>query len=339
MQINKSTLNVIYDTPSWIIHIATFFVTLGYGIYHVNVGIYLIGVLALISTISCAMAMIQIVRRDPKAIYYYGIVIFQFFALLITCYYFGIRGLVLVTPFVAGVFFLFPYKNALWLSCVFVMLALVAAFPAIETKLYIRLAVAQTISVFFTIAFSHVVNRQQNLLEREAYYDYLTDVLNRRGFINWLHQELGKIKEQGTDLAFFYIDIDNFKAINDTHGHIIGDELLVAFANRILSALRSGDLIKDNLQVCNFSRLSGDEFALAIADLDSEEAAKNITDRLLKAVDQPFHFGEVRIDLGISIGICFASQCDYEESKIFQYSDIAMYKSKSEGRNKANFFR
>ena len=316
----------------------TLFVTIGYGVYHVHHGIELIGYFALTSSAFCAASMLQLVRRNPLAIHYYGVFICQIFALLLTSYYFGIRGLVLVTPFVAGIFFLFPFRNALWISCIFVVLALIASYPAIETKLYIRLAIAQIITLFFTIAFSHVVYRQQALLEKEAYYDYLTEVLNRRGFINWLSLELKNIEKDQSDLALFYLDLDKFKGINDTYGHAIGDKLLVAFANRILSALRAEDLIRNNLQVSNFARLSGDEFALAITNLDSQESAQTIALRIMQAIEQPFRFQDIVIKATVSIGICFASQSDYDLNNLFHKADAALYESKSSGRNQARFY-
>lgn len=337
MSLNNSTLAVIYNTPSRLIHGVTLLVTVGYGIYHVRFGNHLIGLLALASSVFCLLAIVQLLRRQPLSIHYYGVIICQIFALLLTCYYFGVRGLVLVTPFVAGIFFLFPLRAALWVSCIFVVMALVAAFPALETTLYIRLAIAQIISLFFTIAFSHVVARQHKLLEKEAYYDYLTDVLNRRGFISWLKHELAEKKKHNSDLALFYLDLDRFKAVNDTYGHTIGDELLVAFANRLLSALRSGDLIRDNLEVCNFARLSGDEFALAITDLHSRESAERIANRILQAISQPFQLGKIEIHITISLGICFASQCAFDESELFRRADAAMYESKTAGRNQAHF--
>ncbi|VUD47005.1 putative diguanylate cyclase YegE [Thalassocella blandensis] len=316
----------------------TFVITTGYGIYHVQFGIVLIGYLALASAIFCALTMWQLVRSNPLPVNYYGVVLCQFFALLLTCYFYGIRGLVLVTPFVSGVFFLFPFRNALWLSCFFVGFALIASYPSIELKLYIRLAVAQIITLFFTIAFSHVVYRQQALLEKEAYYDYLTEVLNRRGFFKWLTSELQSIESTNSDLALFYLDLDKFKAINDTYGHPIGDKLLVAFANRILSALRHEDLIRSNLQVCNFARIAGDEFALAISQLHSKEAAKTIATRIMQAIDQPFRFEDVVIHVSMSVGICFASQSKFDLNRLFKNADSAMYFSKSSGRNQANFY-
>lgn len=322
-----------------VIHCAVLVVCFAYGFYHCVFGVFTIGVFAFGSGIFCGLSILQIARRAPKSAYYYGLMLCQLVALLLTCYYFGLRGLALITPYISGVFFLFPFKQGIWLSGSFVVLALAAAFPNIEITLFIRLAIAQIITLFFLISASHLVSRQQAELEREAYYDYLTDVLNRRGFIRWLKTELLKLKQESSDLAFFYIDMDKFKQVNDTYGHSVGDQLLVAFANRVVSTLRTVDIIKQEQQVCNFSRISGDEFALAISRLSDIEAAKAIAARLNSALAQPFHIEQEHIDVSVSMGVCFASQADYDDAKLFLHADMAMYTSKEFGRNQTNFFQ
>jgi diguanylate cyclase (GGDEF)-like protein len=127
---------------------------------------------------------------------------------------------------------------------------------------------------------------QQRLLDFAAYHDPLTGVGNRKKFFDAL-------KRSPAGGAILYCDLDYFKAVNDLHGHVAGDELLRLVARRIESCVRAGDVV---------ARLGGDEFAVLCPGA-SPSRADEIASRIERALDDPFEIGEHRAHIGVSIGI------------------------------------
>ena len=338
MTINKSTLTTLSQTPSLVIHILTIFTSIGYGVFHFFYDIKLIGVSALFSAGFCFLAVIALLRFKPNEYYYYGFFGFQFVALMMTCYLYGIRGLILIYPITASLFYIFSYRMAFWAAFIFFAFGLAASSFSLEPALFIRVAIAMALSVTIAAAFSYVVDRQQKLLEHEANHDHLTKVFNRRGFSLALENELVQKKKEGSDIAFLFLDLDGFKHINDTKGHDVGDKLLTAFAQRILSALRSEDLLVSHDRTSNFARLSGDEFALVISDISSREAVEKITLRLIEIVGEPFRIASEKMKISISVGISFASEANFDYQMLLKNADFAMYKAKDSGKNGYHFF-
>ncbi len=163
----------------------------------------------------------------------------------------------------------------------------------------------------------------------QAYHDLLTGLPNRALFKDRLGQAIVHAKRHGQTLATLFLDMDRFKVVNDTLGHLVGDGLLQAVAQRLRGSLREGDTL---------SRIGGDEFMLLLPHIRSRDNAAYIAEKVLASLKQPFHIDHHEIFVGISIGIAvFPDDGDTIESLV-KHADIAMYHAKDSGRNDYKFF-
>ncbi|MBK9324807.1 MAG: diguanylate cyclase [Hydrogenophilales bacterium] len=163
----------------------------------------------------------------------------------------------------------------------------------------------------------------------QAYHDLLTGLPNRALFKDRLGQAIVHAKRHGQTMATLFLDMDRFKVVNDTLGHLVGDGLLQAVAQRLRGSLREGDTL---------SRIGGDEFMLLLPHIRNRDNAAFIADKILASLKQPFHIEGHEIFVGISIGIAvFPDDGDTIESLV-KHADIAMYHAKDSGRNDYKFF-
>ena len=167
--------------------------------------------------------------------------------------------------------------------------------------------------------------RTKELAER----DNLTGLANRYYFDESLSLEIKKQRRQNDILALLLIDLDYFKYVNDNYGHDVGDQLLIAVTKRINSCLRGSEL---------FARLGGDEFAITLTNLETNYGATIVAKRIIDALKKPFKIGAHIISSGASIGISLCPSDSVDVKELFKYADIAMYRSKSDGRNQFSFF-
>ncbi|WLI90783.1 diguanylate cyclase [Massilia sp. R2A-15] len=161
-------------------------------------------------------------------------------------------------------------------------------------------------------------------LEEMAHFDSLTGLANRAYFHHQLEHARVRAKRNGATFALMYLDLDKFKAVNDTYGHEVGDRLLKAFAHRVKGVLREADTV---------ARLGGDEFALTLEDLPDREAAKAVAAKLVATMQAPFVLDGVELCVGTSIGVAFSSP-DISVSSLVRRADEAMYRAKRGGRNR-----
>ena len=163
----------------------------------------------------------------------------------------------------------------------------------------------------------------------QAYHDLLTGLPNRALFKDRLGQAIVHAKRHGQTMATLFLDIDRFQVVNDTLGHLVGDGLLQAVAQRLRGSLREGDTL---------SRIGGDEFMLLLPHIRNRDNAAFIADKILASLKQPFHIEGHEIFVGISIGIAvFPDDGDTIESLV-KHADTAMYHAKDSGRNDYKFF-
>lgn len=155
-----------------------------------------------------------------------------------------------------------------------------------------------------------------------AYHDDLTGLPNRTLFTELVHEAIAQAADHHSLLALMFIDLDQFKSINDTLGHACGDKLLMAVAERLSRAVRSSDVV---------ARLSGDEFAILINNLDRASVASNLASQLVNTIDQPFHIDEHRIATQISVGISFYPRDGRNFEGLITRADAAMYRAKAAG--------
>ncbi|WP_409523074.1 cache domain-containing protein [Nitrincola sp. MINF-07-Sa-05] len=178
------------------------------------------------------------------------------------------------------------------------------------------------------------LKRHEQQLRHIAHYDALTHLPNRILLADRMHQAMAQAIRQGHLLAVVYLDLDGFKAVNDTHGHQAGDTLLIKVAARMQEALRDGDTL---------ARLGGDEFVAVLVDLDSQESCIPILDRLLKAVAKPIQLDSASAEVSASIGVTFypessSSGLVTDADQLLREADQAMYQAKMSGKSRYCFF-
>lgn len=169
----------------------------------------------------------------------------------------------------------------------------------------------------------------QKKLEHLAYHDPLTGLPNRVLLHDRIKQALARIHRHGLLAAICYIDLDDFKPVNDLYGHDVGDRVLVEVADRLSDCLREEDSV---------ARLGGDEFALLLCDLNSRNEALDILSRLLHRVSQPYRIDGNELSLSASIGYTLAPDDSGDPDTLLRHADQAMYQSKQRGRNQFTLF-
>ncbi|MGH9467374.1 MAG: diguanylate cyclase domain-containing protein [Terriglobales bacterium] len=170
--------------------------------------------------------------------------------------------------------------------------------------------------------------REEVRLRTVAQTDALTGLANRITFHNRLTQALGQLGRRGRDkrlLAVLFLDIDHFKAVNDTYGHVIGDQVLHAFAARLQRSVRSADTV---------ARRSGDEFTILLENLESPHDAERVIAAIYAAMEDPIHLDGLNVQLATSIGVAFyRGEEGNGADEILAQADAALYAAKRAGRN------
>jgi diguanylate cyclase (GGDEF)-like protein/PAS domain S-box-containing protein len=165
-----------------------------------------------------------------------------------------------------------------------------------------------------------------------AYHDALTGLANRELFQESLHLAVQRARRDGTAVAVAYLDLDNFKELNDTKGHHVGDQLLAAFADRLVASTRDVDLV---------ARQGGDEFLLMIADLPrsgSEVVVRAVAERMLAALDEPIALPDGSFRVHGSVGVSRFPVDAADEEALLRHADAAMYRAKHSARGGYRFF-
>ncbi len=162
-----------------------------------------------------------------------------------------------------------------------------------------------------------------------ARYDVLTGLANRGVFVEALEEAIARARLGDNGFAVIYLDLDHFKDVNDTLGHPVGDELLRAVADRLRLNTRATDTV---------ARFGGDEFAVIVADIKEPADVAIVADKLIKAIAAPFSIQGNEIHSGASIGIDLYGPDAKEAEVLLSHADVALYRTKSEGRGSYRFF-
>jgi diguanylate cyclase (GGDEF)-like protein/PAS domain S-box-containing protein len=171
--------------------------------------------------------------------------------------------------------------------------------------------------------------RAESQLQHDALHDALTDLPNRVLFLDRLQHALSRRRgEDRARLAVLFLDLDRFKLVNDSLGHLVGDRLLVDVARRLESALRPGDTV---------ARLGGDEFTVLVEELTDPEEAEQVADRVLHSLAEPFRIDDRELYLSASIGIAVPGK-DVTAGEVIRDADAAMYRAKAEGKGRHAMF-
>jgi diguanylate cyclase (GGDEF)-like protein len=162
-----------------------------------------------------------------------------------------------------------------------------------------------------------------------AFQDALTGMANRRQFDDALKAAAAAPPREGAVHALILLDLNGFKQVNDVYGHSVGDEVLTIVAQRLIGAMRDGDLA---------ARLGGDEFAILALHLVGAEAATNVALRVVEALKEPISVGSVRHQIGAGIGIALIPSDASTPEQALRKADLAMYRAKEERRSSVRFF-
>ena len=165
---------------------------------------------------------------------------------------------------------------------------------------------------------------------REANYDGLTNLPNRRLFLDRLQQEMKKMQRNGQSLALMFIDLDRFKEVNDTLGHESGDILLAEAASRIRGCVRNSDTV---------ARLGGDEFTVILPGIAETAHIENVANDIISALKQPFMLGMEIAYVSASVGITYYPRDAQELDMLLINADQAMYDAKAHGKNRFSYFQ
>lgn len=169
----------------------------------------------------------------------------------------------------------------------------------------------------------------QDQLESIAHFDTLTKLPNRTLLADRLNQAMVQCNRHKQSLAVVFLDLDGFKHVNDTYGHDVGDELLIALSNRMKHALREGDTL---------ARFGGDELVAVLVDLDRVEDCEPVLERLLHAASEPTILGDAIINVSASIGVTIYPQDSVDADQLMRHADQAMYVAKESGKNRYHLF-
>ncbi len=169
----------------------------------------------------------------------------------------------------------------------------------------------------------------EDQLQLLAFYDSLTGLPNRRLFKERIESQIETAKQNSLKLALLYLDLDRFKYVNDSLGHLAGDQLLVRVSERIKDEIRSRDLV---------SRQGGDEFTIGLIDLENESMIDEIAARLIQSLSKPFQIKGQEIYIGASIGICVLPDQASSFEDAVRKADTAMYLAKASGKGRYSFW-
>jgi len=170
----------------------------------------------------------------------------------------------------------------------------------------------------------------EEVILRQATTDSLTKLPNRSAFMNRLQQSLHNAERNNERLAVMFIDVDNFKLVNDQQGHAAGDYVLKIIANRLIKCVRKNDIL---------GRLGGDEFIIALSDISDAHAPEQVARNILKEITHEISNENISFSMSCSIGISVYPDDASATDNLISHADVAMYRAKELGRNNYQFFK
>jgi diguanylate cyclase (GGDEF)-like protein len=166
-------------------------------------------------------------------------------------------------------------------------------------------------------------------IEYLALHDNLTDLPNRQLFADRLRQAVSRAKRHRKMLGLLFLDLDDFKGVNDTSGHAFGDYVLIEIANRLRRCVRESDTV---------ARIGGDEFAVIVQDMSGPVDAASVAQKISQAVAQPMLVQARLVQIGVSVGISVYPKDGDSLETLLRCADAAMYAVKGSGKNRYGFY-
>ncbi|MFB6357281.1 MAG: diguanylate cyclase domain-containing protein, partial [bacterium] len=173
-------------------------------------------------------------------------------------------------------------------------------------------------------------NPMDETISRQAHYDSLTNLPNRKFFMERLEQALALARRNQNQLAVVFLDLDNFKQINDTLGHDVGDGVLVEVSERFRSLLRESDTV---------GRIGGDEFALLLTNIQDKNSVRTVLRNIFGVLRQPIEVEENKLSVQVSMGVALFPKHAEKSTELIQKADAAMYRAKEQGKNAYQLYR
>jgi diguanylate cyclase (GGDEF)-like protein/PAS domain S-box-containing protein len=171
--------------------------------------------------------------------------------------------------------------------------------------------------------------RFQNELQHQAFHDALTGLANRVLFKDRVEHALSSAARTGVDVAVLFMDIDDFKLVNDSYGHVLGDNLLVQVAQRVRGMLRASDTA---------ARLGGDEFAILLEGATDLDEACRVAQRVLDLFDEGFSLDSTHLSISVSVGVAVSNGSHTSAEELLRDADVAMYSAKAHGKDRLEVF-
>ncbi len=219
----------------------------------------------------------------------------------------------------------------------FVMLNIDVAAAGWQKRLTAKMWLPALLTTFFLAILTALILRNRHVekllsqlfnstseLTEMAYYDVLTGLPNRRLLEDRASQAFKAAKRSKQMVAIMFLDLDHFKAVNDTYGHEMGDKLLISVAERLKELLRTEDTI---------ARIGGDEFVILLSKIEDERQVKITAEKIIKVLAEPFIVDDIALKIGGSIGVAIYSKHGSTPESLLKCADEAMYSAKRLGRN------
>ena len=232
--------------------------------------------------------------------------------------------IIMCIPVFIASFLLVPWSGFV-VSAVVIFNTLIFNGASVNTMSLLTFITVTTIAYLLARSLDRV-NRQNR---QRAYYDSLTGLPNRALFLDLLSQALNRFKSDHIPRAILFMDLDQFKVINDSLGHRAGDELLIIAARRLQNCLRPGDTA---------ARLGGDEFIVLLDGVGDVEDAVQVAQRITKALGSPIKLAGRQMVVSTSMGIALCEDANCEPDALLRNSDAAMYHAKREGKARCKVF-
>jgi len=192
---------------------------------------------------------------------------------------------------------------------------------------YLILMFISILTLLFFFSVYVMLNREK--LKELALYDYLTKLPNRTLFMIEFQNEINRAQRYDAKVALMFIDLDGFKAVNDTYGHQIGDELLKRVSEILNSFIRKSDIA---------SRLSGDEFTIILSDIVDEKQVIDLANKIIKELNKDIIINHKIISIGASIGVSIYPTSALHIDELIKHADSMMYVSKENGKNRVTLY-